>query len=69
LNLSRAAFRVIEQNFRLATLTNVAGAGLGAFGLITPVLAGLLHAAHSLGIMINSSRLLAAGLDPPGEKA
>jgi cation-transporting P-type ATPase C len=65
--LSQAAFRVIDQNFWLATLTNVAGAGLGAFGLITPVMAGLLHTAHSLGIMINSSRLLAADL--PREKA
>lgn len=66
--LSEAAFRVIEQNFWLATATNVAGAGLGAFGIITPVMAGLLHTAHSLGIMINSSRLLAAG-EAEGRKA
>lgn len=58
-HLSRRSFQVIEQNFWIATATNVIGAGLGIFGMVSPVMAGLLHTLHSLGIMLNSSRLLA----------
>jgi cation-transporting P-type ATPase C len=57
-DLSHQTLRVIEQNFWMATLANSVGAGLAVFGLITPVMAGLLHTFHSLGIMLNSSRLL-----------
>lgn len=60
--LSHEAFAIIEQNFWIATLTNVAGAGLGMLGIVTPVMAGILHTVHSLGIMFNSSRLLAIDL-------
>jgi cation-transporting P-type ATPase C len=56
--LSRQTVRVIEQNHWLAVSTNVIGMGLGAGGLITPLLAGLLHIVHTVGIMGNSSRLL-----------
>jgi cation-transporting P-type ATPase C len=56
--LSRQTLRVIDQNHWLAVSTNVVGMGLGATGLITPLLAGLLHIVHTLGIMVNSSRLL-----------
>ena len=56
--LSRQTVGVIEQNHWLAVSTNVIGMGLGAGGLITPLLAGLLHIVHTLGIMVNSSRLL-----------
>jgi cation-transporting P-type ATPase C len=56
--LSQRTFRVIEQNFWMATLTNSVGAGLAVLGLVTPVAAGLLHTLHSLGIMLNSSRIL-----------
>jgi len=56
--LSRQTVRVIEQNHWLAVSTNLVGMGLGAGGLITPLLAGLLHIVHTVGIMVNSSRLL-----------
>jgi heavy metal translocating P-type ATPase len=65
--LSRQTVRVIEQNHWLAVSTNMIGMGLGAGGLITPMLAGLLHIVHTLGIMVNSSRLLhwSPGGNPP----
>jgi cation-transporting P-type ATPase C len=56
--LSRRSLEVIDQNFWIATATNVMGAVLGMLGMIPPVAAGLLHFAHSVGIMLNSSRLL-----------
>jgi cation-transporting P-type ATPase C len=56
--LSRHTLHTVEQNFWIATCTNLAGIILGASGLFPPVLAGLLHVAHTLGIMLNSSRLL-----------
>jgi cation-transporting P-type ATPase C len=57
--LSRQALRTIEQNFWLASATNIAGILLGAMGWLPPVLAGTLHIGHTLGIMLNSSRLVA----------
>ena len=62
--LSQQSFAVIEQNFWLATVTNLAGIGLGMVGVVTPVMAGALHALHSLGIMLNSSRLLRLEFTP-----
>lgn len=60
--LSHRSFEVIEQNFWLATATNLVGVGLSMFGIVAPVMAGLLHTVHSLGITLNSSRLLTMDL-------
>ena len=57
-SLSQATMRVVRQNFWLATGSNLAGIGLGAMGLLSPVAAGFLHILHTLGILLNSSRLL-----------
>ena len=57
-DLSQASFRVIEQNFWIAVLTDVAGGSLGFLGLLPPILGGAVHLAHSLLISWNSSRLL-----------
>lgn len=56
--LSHQTMRVIEQNFWLAVSTNAVGIALGAAGRINPIMAGLIHVLHTLGIMVNSSRLL-----------
>jgi cation-transporting P-type ATPase C len=56
--LSRQSLRVVEQNFWMATFTNILGIALGATGALPPVLAGVLHVSHTLGIMINSGWLL-----------
>jgi cation-transporting P-type ATPase C len=56
--LSWDTMRVIEQNHWLAVSTNLIGMALGAFGTVGPVVAGLIHIVHTLGIMLNSGRLL-----------
>ena len=56
--LSHQTMRVIEQNFWLAVSTNAIGIALGAAGRINPLMAGLIHVLHTLGIMVNSGRLL-----------
>ena len=65
--LSHQTMRVIEQNFWLAVSTNAVGIALGAAGRINPIMAGLIHVLHTLGIMANSSRLLKwePGVAPP----
>ncbi len=56
--LSQWTIRVVRQNFWIATGSNVIGVALGAMGLLSPVAAGLIHIAHTLGVVANSSRLL-----------
>ncbi len=58
-DLSRQTLRVARQNFWIATSTNLGGALAGALGILSPVAAGLLHIVHTLGVLANSSRLLA----------
>ena len=69
--LSHQTLRVIEQNFWLAVSTNAVGIVLGAAGRISPITAGLIHVLHTLGIMLNSSRLLKwePGVTPPSSDA
>jgi len=56
--LSRKTKEVINQNFMLATGSNIVGAVMGAAGILSPVMAGMIHISHTLGVMANSSRLL-----------
>jgi len=56
--LSRQTLRVIEQNHWLAVSTNGLGIFLAAAGRLSPLTAGLFHVIHTLGIMLNSRRLL-----------
>ena len=57
--LSKQTIRIIEQNYRIATYSNLTGVILGIMGLVTPLIGGFLHVFHSLGILLNSTRLLA----------
>lgn len=56
--LSKETINIIEQNYKIATYSNLVGVGLGAAGLMSPLFAGFLHIFHSLGVWLNSSRLL-----------
>ncbi|MFZ5451065.1 MAG: heavy metal translocating P-type ATPase [Thermodesulfobacteriota bacterium] len=56
--LSQQTLKIVHQNFWLALSTDLLGAGLGLLGFLPPVLAGMFHIVHSLGIMANSGRLL-----------
>lgn len=57
-DLSQQTIKIVNQNFAIATGTNIAGVVAGALGIMEPVAAGLLHIVHTLGIMANSGRLL-----------
>jgi len=62
-SLSKQTVKVVHQNFWIATGSNIVGLVLGASGLMPPVMAGMLHIVHTLGILANSSRLLRYELD------
>ena len=64
-NLSHKTMQVIEQNHYFAVSTDLMGAGLGMLGLLSPVMAGLIHIIHTGGILLNSGRLL--NWEPPVE--
>ena len=57
-SLSHATIKVVHQNFWIATGSNIIGVILAALGMLSPVMAGLVHITHTVGIMANSSRLL-----------
>ncbi len=56
--LSREMVLIVEQNHWMAVSTNIVGVFLGATGRLAPLWSGLFHVMHSLGILLNSSRLL-----------
>ncbi|MGE4560044.1 MAG: heavy metal translocating P-type ATPase [Desulfobulbus sp.] len=64
-NLSRQTLRIIDQNHYLAVSTDLIGAALAMIGLLSPVLAGMIHIFHTGGILLNSGRLL--HWEPPVE--
>jgi cation-transporting P-type ATPase C len=64
-NLSHQTMRVIDQNHYLAVSTDLIGAALAMAGILSPVMAGMIHILHTGGILFNSGRLLS--WQPPVE--
>ncbi len=64
-NLSHQTMRVIDQNHYLAVSTDLIGAALAMAGILSPVMAGMIHILHTGGILFNSGRLLS--WEPPVE--
>jgi len=56
--LSRETLRVIRQNFATAIGINVTGMALAGVGLLQPVAAAALHNLATVGVVLNSGRLL-----------
>ena len=56
-SLSRETLKVVHQNFWIAVGSNLGGMALGAVGLLSPPVAGLIHIFHTVGILANSSRI------------
>ncbi|MDO5045753.1 heavy metal translocating P-type ATPase [Campylobacter sp.] len=56
-DLSKFTLKVVNQNYQIGTSTNMIGAALGALGLLSPAAAGLVHIAHTAGIIANSGRI------------
>lgn len=64
-NLSHQTMRVIDQNHYLAVSTDLIGAALAMLGILSPIMAGMVHILHTGGILLNSGRLLS--WQPPVE--
>ncbi|WP_321495678.1 cation-translocating P-type ATPase [uncultured Desulfobacter sp.] len=64
-NLSHQTMKVIDQNHYFAISTDLGGAALGMLGMLSPVMAGMIHIFHTAGILVNSSRLLS--WEPPSK--
>lgn len=56
-DLSTQSLRVISQNYWIGTSTNLISVAFASFGALSPVMAGGMHVAHTIGIMANSSRI------------
>lgn len=68
-SLSKQTVKVVRQNFWIATGSNIVGLVLAASGFMPPVMAGMLHIVHTLGVLANSSRLLRYESNPiPSDK-
>ncbi len=61
--LSHQTLKIIDQNHYFAVTTDLMGAALGMLGILSPVMAGMIHIFHTTGILVNSGRLL--HWDPP----
>ncbi|EFK08938.1 heavy metal translocating P-type ATPase [delta proteobacterium NaphS2] len=57
-DLSKKTLQIVDQNFWLATLTNAIGIIMAVPGWMPPAFSGVMHVGHSLGILINSGRIL-----------
>lgn len=56
--LSQKTMSVIKQNYVYSMAINALGIGLGSAGAISPLMGGVLHVINSLGVILNSSRIL-----------
>jgi len=65
-SLSHETIRIIYQNFWIAVGSDVIGVLLGGLGYLSPLMAGSLHIVHTLGILVNSSRILLNSDDSSG---
>jgi cation-transporting P-type ATPase C len=62
-DLGARAVDVIRQNYGMSIAVNAAGLLIGAGGVLSPVLAAILHNASSVAVVANSSRLIRYRLD------
>ncbi|MCR5085400.1 MAG: heavy metal translocating P-type ATPase, partial [Succinivibrionaceae bacterium] len=60
-DIGRETMRIVHQNFGVTIIINTAAMMAGALGIITPVIASVIHNASTLGVVLNSGRVL---LDP-----
>ena len=58
IQISRHTMNIVRQNFAVAVGVNTLGIVLGALGYITPMAAAVLHNMTTVGVVINSTRLL-----------
>jgi cation-transporting P-type ATPase C len=63
--LSRQTLQVIRQNYSIALAVNAGGVTFGAFGLLNPFLAAILHNLSTVLVVLNSARLIRYDPDTP----
>ena len=67
IRLSQSSLKIINQNFVATVAINSLALMLGAMGTITPVFAAVIHNAATIGVVINSSKILIMEM-PKNEK-
>jgi cation-transporting P-type ATPase C len=65
IQLSRQTLHVIRQNYGLALGVNAGGIAFGAFGLLNPFLAAIMHNLSTLLVVLNSARLIKYNPEAP----
>ena len=63
LRIARRCRRTILQNFAGTLIVDGIGIGMAMFGLLSPVLAALIHVTSELAFILNAARLL-PGVSP-----
>jgi manganese/zinc-transporting P-type ATPase C len=63
IRLSQRTIDIIRQNYGVALGVNAGGVLLGAFGVLNPLIAAILHNLSTLLVIINSARLLTFDAD------
>ena len=58
LKIGKATMRIIKLNIGFALLVNFIGIILSVMGIVTPLVASMLHEGNAVLVMINSLRLL-----------
>ncbi|BAH48684.1 heavy metal translocating P-type ATPase [Rhodococcus opacus] len=64
-DLGAHAVALIQQNYAMAIAVNAIGLLVGAGGVLSPVLAAILHNASSVAVVANSSRLITYQVQQP----
>jgi manganese/zinc-transporting P-type ATPase C len=67
--LSRQTLQIIRQNYSVALAVNAGGITFGAFGLLNPFLAAILHNLSTILVVLNSARLIRYDPDAPSPRA
>jgi len=58
IDLSQTTMKVIRQNLVATFAINTGAIALGSFGIISPVMAAAIHNAATIGVVLNSAKLL-----------
>ena len=58
ISLGKRTMRIVQQNFAATVAINTAAMTMGALGFINPLFSSIIHNASTLGVVLNSTRLL-----------
>ena len=58
ISIGKRTMALVHQNFAVTIAVNTAAMMLGALGFINPLLASVVHNASTLGVVLNSARIL-----------